>query len=625
LHDRSLLDWRYAVDLFALSLVAGALASAILVHLELDQAIVRWRQAHPRAYPLIWAALIAVAAAVAICHAPAVKTWALALAAVAVGFEAVRWLAWARTPNTSNVIPYGIGVGAAGLLITALFLFQDAPLSTLISGVKTPVFSVEFTKSDESARAWSLTRELQTTSAPVSSSDPISQGLTALSSSASALRRDLVNVTSFSTTGDIDPRVRKALDREQTLYDRAIVPVARCLLALRAGVRDSNPIVLLDHEMPRALRAAHRAHLAVPNGDGFKAAMAAFLADNGHLARLFEIIRLRRAQHKDVKLVFDDAPDLSQCDQIKFEAAREVIQSLIDQGGFAPESPWFSITVAALLSIMNEQLSSDEEIDAWLTMRAPLDRYLAPARGSTPFLMNRIFRLRAEYWAASFLTAEPKLANLSARRFAHVLETIDDILKNMAPRTIPRLANGMPLLELVRNVDRRTENVLKSDSVCMTMSLDVQRILFSSISTINTVTWIAVVNDLQTFKSDYADIVKNYYEILGYLEPTCVVQQLAPPNQTRALAAFADTYLVAKRIALRQMSEESARRELCKMSDVLGRAQLYADELEKIASKADSAGNYADAEENLETARALRRSTQTFNGAIQKLGPRGCS
>src|SRR5207247_940409 len=81
----------------------------------------------------------------------AVQILPLMLAGMAVGFEALRWLRRATSRGQAHILPHGIGVGAAALLVLGLFVLQDPRLAGAIRSVTTPVVSLEF-KLAESAR-----------------------------------------------------------------------------------------------------------------------------------------------------------------------------------------------------------------------------------------------------------------------------------------------------------------------------------------------------------------------------------------------------------------------------------------------------------------------------------------
>jgi hypothetical protein len=564
----------------------------------------------------------------------------LMIMAAVVGFAATRWLQSLADPASPHVT-HGLGVAGAALLTLGLFLLQDPRLAQLIRAVNTPVFSVEFTRAEETSRPVDLlARVVPSAHSGLLGSvgEPIAQSLGLLEGLGQAIERDLRYVDKFSPN-DRDHRILATLERERLFFASVIAPLSGCLIAIRQRVHDATPVVFIERELAHALRAAHRLHVKKGAAEhekdptlrrlhiekstaALREQMFPFVTQ---LSNLFKIIALRRAQHEHVDPLFDGPQrDLKDCDKVDMEITGTSVLWQLETGGFSAETPYLTLMTAALLNAFNEKPAAVEEIDFWLENRRQADRKaeLQPRRGSMPFMASRVFSLRAEYWAGAFLMHDPKLANVGMHRLHRGVTAADEILRNMSP---PEFPAGMRLRDLVSAMDRRSGKTNEKTSICHTMGRDVERLVLSAASMINAIVYFTVVRELGDLSAEFERYVRDYHEVLGFIEPRCLQSWLTDATkQLKASAAFVDTYLVARRAVLRDLPEQRVRHELCMMKAVVDEAGDHAWTLEQLGRAEYDKHNFARGEEELETARGLKKSVRLINEAIKKLGPAAC-
>jgi hypothetical protein len=636
------------MGLFALSLLIGGLLAVIdRANPAIRADMLGWRPANPRRFLIalgISVAVVVVGYVIAWLHyydvaAPSnefrllvllrrtVQYLPLMAAGAAVGFEAIRWLHRVGQPGQPHVIPHGIGVGAAGLTVLALFLLQDPRVLGTIRTVNTPVLSLEF-KLAESARPLSAPSGTSPFVSAVGQ-DPINLALAILGGLPDSIDRD-ISYAEELTGGQLDLSKKNGLLQEQRFYRTTLTPLITCIAAIRERVSDTNASILMDAEASRALRRVHRILLSdqATRADFLKA-----ITDfaNGPLGPLFRGLKQRLEQHRPIEPPFPrleslkDRPleDLKVCDGLSADGLTRAIVDHATQGGFSPDSPYFSLVVAGMLNIMDEKLAAIDELDAWLNHHrkphatATKDYPRAPATQ-----LGRMMRMRAHFVAAQWTANDQRQAGAVVRRLRRAIDLIDEAF---AHATLEGAKNGLSLRALLDEMDRRQDSARAPDALCRKLPTNVGRLTFATLGMINSAVYLAQHFDLMLLEFDHGEFVRDHLEILGLAEPSCFDDRHFPPHvRDFSLAAFSNTYLITKFVLLRTLPQDRVRAELCTIAKVADEAQRH---MLRVMHHGQARLDVLDdrkAEDRFELARTLKRQIILYNETVNRLGGRAC-
>ena len=538
-----------------------------------------------------------------------------------VGFEAVRWLNWLsnRHGQQQHVVVHGAGVGAAAVLVLLMFAAQDPNLGGLIKSVNTPVFSVELSaaaKREEAPSTLRLAQRASSGSAAGVEENATVQAINLLRVLHSAIRRDISYAENLSsgadpTSGKLSEADKALVGKEAKFYEAALAPVANCLEALRERVLDKDPLILVDHELGRGLRVAHRLLLDNSRTE-FEQAIHGLL--RSQLPALFDRMAVRRVQHRLIKPVFDgdelNLAEIDKCAQVTLDPFKEKLLRHLADKGFTRDTPYFSIVVAALLGIMGEQRAAAEELDAWISLHKKR-RATSPAAAA---MLWRVLLLRAQFNAATITATSAEMIEVTQLRLRDALRTTDEILRSTTiQKSFPAGATYEALLKYANS----RKDAIKVEPACQNLQPDLHRMFFVAVGISQTIAYLAVsMDDRETLRA--------YSNVMGYIELQCFNKFLNASKIDIVDAGFLFTYLNAKLSNIRQMPSDRAKEEICVMAGAVDRANTRSADLDREAQIAAASHDYNKAAWLQANAAALRELSRTYNEVVLKVGPRAC-
>ncbi len=631
------------MGLFAASVLAGALIAIVLPD---PKPISDWLAKHLGfffglllflilVYTILWlhyADIVAPSKAFRMTHffIRVLAVLPLLIAAGAVGFESVRWLLRIRWGEDKHITTHGIGVGAAGLVVLGLFLFQDERMSGLIASVKTPVFSIDLNKDAPASplvAANNGSNGANSVDSDGEEDDRVVQSISIIRTLASTIEGDFKYAEALGTDR-LSANRKKPLESDVWFYKETLVAFGKCIIALRQRVRDEHPLIIVGQDAAHDLRVAHRMLL---NGKRPEFEISIALWTARYLPQIFERVKFIYEQHSLIIPAFEKPSDLKPCEDLDRSAFSEIIRSHMWMGGITTDGPYFTLIVAAALNLAGEKRSAVEEIDLWLRhIQKKEKKYQQNAKfdfrtrkSSADYRHMLIMRMRAEYWAGRLLLSDPDLAIAGARRFRRAVDILQEIFSTVS---IPeQFNNGTTLTRLIQYVDRRTRIFQEGSRVqCDRLAFELRKLLFSALAMINTISYIAATIEPQLPYIDHEDFMRKHYTALGFIEPTCFNDILRGDYRVRFVSALADTYIAAKLKQLRELPKERARLEVCELAKVLDRAIDYNARLTYIGRAKKDQNNFTSAEEIFKSVRLIYSRIKVAQQIIDALGTRAC-
>jgi len=269
----------------------------------------------------------------------AIAVTPLMAAAAAVGFESVRWLGRVNGTEEKNVVSHGISIGAAGLVVLGLFLFQDDKLFGVISSVKTPVFTVDVAARSQLPPLLIPNAGPQKLDVDDEDDDPVHQSTDMLIGLAAAIARDFDYAEKLGTDR-IPSAIRDPIESDRKFYNNTIDILGSCIKGIRQRVHDTDPLIFFDREVAHQLRTANR-RLIDGDRTAFAINIQIFLMDS--LPKILERIELRHQQHLGIEPLFQTKSDLTPCVELQNLRLIRDIWGYVWNGGISADSPIFRL------------------------------------------------------------------------------------------------------------------------------------------------------------------------------------------------------------------------------------------------------------------------------------------